>query len=171
MRDPDNHVLISRLTVLELPSVFGVKVRTNVITREELRDSELDAAERLIADYAHDLRLRSRLQISAARPEKQPVCDADSGYSAKRYRRVRASCLAYLWSSPRLNPANGDVCLAVSARPSTGVSARWGPVASMAQHRMKSIGTPWSKSTPFLLLVNRRHFGNGLAWQTSTHGL
>jgi len=73
MRDPDNHVLISRLTVLELPSVSGVKVRTNMITRGELRDSELGAAERLIADYAHDLRLPSRLQISAVRPEKQPV--------------------------------------------------------------------------------------------------
>ena len=45
MRDPDNYVLISRLTVLGLPSVFGVKVRTNMISREELRDSELGAAE------------------------------------------------------------------------------------------------------------------------------
>ena len=45
MRDPDNYVLISRLTVLELPSVSGVKVRTNMITRGELRDSELGAAE------------------------------------------------------------------------------------------------------------------------------
>lgn|SRR5262245_29021879 len=73
MRDPDDHVLISRRTVLELPSVFGVKVRTNKITREELRDSELGAAERLIADYAHDLRLRLDFKSRRARPEKQPV--------------------------------------------------------------------------------------------------
>lgn len=87
IRDPDNNILISRLAVVELPSVFAYKVRTNVITRDDsavllrqfredivsgnlqvfgLRDSELRAAERLIEEYAHDLRLRSLDAIQLA---------------------------------------------------------------------------------------------------------
>jgi hypothetical protein len=72
---------------MELPSVFAIKVRTNVITREDsgallrqfreaivsgkfqvfgLRESELMAAEGLIEQYAHDLRLRAMDAIQVA---------------------------------------------------------------------------------------------------------
>lgn len=89
IRDGSNQILISRLTVVELPSVFAIKVRTKVITREDsglllrqfredvvsgkfrvfgLRETELRAAERLIEKYAHDLRLRAldAIQITVA---------------------------------------------------------------------------------------------------------
>jgi predicted nucleic acid-binding protein len=87
IRDPDTNILISRLAVVELPSVFAYKVRTNVITRADsavllrqfredivsgdlqvfgLRDSELRAAERLVEEYAHELRLRSLDAIQLA---------------------------------------------------------------------------------------------------------
>jgi predicted nucleic acid-binding protein len=89
IRDRSNGILISRLTVVELPSVFAIKVRTKAITREDsslllrqfredvvagkfqvfgLREKELRNAEWLIERYAHDLRLRAldAIQIAVA---------------------------------------------------------------------------------------------------------
>jgi hypothetical protein len=37
VQEPGNQIRISRLTVVELPSVFAIKVRTNFITREDSR--------------------------------------------------------------------------------------------------------------------------------------
>jgi predicted nucleic acid-binding protein len=89
IRDRNNQILISRLTAVELPSAFAIKVRTRVITRDDagillrqfrddlisgrfrvfgLRETELSAAEKLIDQYAHDLRLRAldAIQITVA---------------------------------------------------------------------------------------------------------
>jgi predicted nucleic acid-binding protein len=85
----DNKIRISRLTVVELPSVFAIKVRTEFINRDDalvvlrqfrediisqkievfaIRETEFAAAERLIERYAFDLRLRTldALQIAIA---------------------------------------------------------------------------------------------------------
>ena len=84
-----NTIRISRLTVVELPSVFAIKVRTEFISRDDarvflrqfrediisgkfevyaLRESEFAKAERLIERYAFDMRLRAldALQIATA---------------------------------------------------------------------------------------------------------
>ena len=84
-----NTIRISRLTVVELPSVFAIKVRTEFISRDDarvflrqfrediisgklevyaMRESEFATAERLIERYAFDLRLRAldALQIATA---------------------------------------------------------------------------------------------------------
>ena len=87
VQEPSNRIQISRLTAVELPSVFAIKVRTNVITREDshalsrqfredlvsgkfqvfgLREAELNMAEHLIEQYAHDLRLRAMDAIQVA---------------------------------------------------------------------------------------------------------
>jgi predicted nucleic acid-binding protein len=87
VQEPASAIQISRLTVVELPSVFAIKVRTNFITREDsrallrqfredivsgkfevfgMRDSELYVAEGLIEQYAHDLRLRAMDSIQVA---------------------------------------------------------------------------------------------------------
>jgi len=89
VRVADNRIRISRLAVVELPSVFAIKVRTEFINRDDarvflrqfredivslkfevfaLRDAEFAAAERLIERYAFDLRLRTldALQIAVA---------------------------------------------------------------------------------------------------------
>jgi len=73
-------IRISRLTVVELPSVFAIKVRTQFISRQDARlflrqfqedvvsrrfdvfgvgESEFALAERLIEQYAFDMRLRA----------------------------------------------------------------------------------------------------------------
>jgi predicted nucleic acid-binding protein len=85
----ENKIRISRLTVVELPSVFAIKVRTQFINRDDarvflrqfrediisgkfdvfaVRETEFAAAERLIERYAFDLRLRAldALQIAVA---------------------------------------------------------------------------------------------------------
>ena len=85
----DNKIRISRLTAVELPSVFAIKVRTEFINRDDarvflrqfrediisekfdvfaMRETEFAAAERLIERYAFDLRLRAldALQIAMA---------------------------------------------------------------------------------------------------------
>jgi hypothetical protein len=85
----DSRIRISRLTVIELPSVFAIKVRTGFITRDDalvflrqfradiasqkfevfaVREAEFAAAERLIERYSFDLRLRAldALQIATA---------------------------------------------------------------------------------------------------------
>lgn len=85
----ENKIRISRLTVVELPSVFAIKVRTQFINRDDagvflrqfrediisrklevfaVREPEFAAAERLIERYAFDLRLRAldALQIAVA---------------------------------------------------------------------------------------------------------
>jgi hypothetical protein len=70
----DNRIRISRLTVVELPSVFAIKVRTEFINRDDarvflrqfrediisqkfevfaMRETEFAAAERLIERYAY----------------------------------------------------------------------------------------------------------------------
>ena len=88
-RTPGIQVRISRLTVVELPSVFAIKVRTQFISREDarllvrqfqedivaqkflvtaIRELEFAAAERLLEQYAFDLRLRAldAIQIAVA---------------------------------------------------------------------------------------------------------
>ena len=85
----ENKIRISRLTFVELPSVFAIKVRTQFINRDDarvflrqfrediisgkfdvfaVRETEFAAAERLIERYAFDLRLRAldALQIAVA---------------------------------------------------------------------------------------------------------
>ena len=85
----DNRIRISRLTVVELPSVFAIKVRTEFINPDDarvllrqfrqdivsrkfevfaMRETEFAGAERLIERYAFDLRLRAldALQIAVA---------------------------------------------------------------------------------------------------------
>jgi uncharacterized protein len=85
----DNQIRISRLTVVELPSVFAIKVRTQFITREDaqllvrqfredivsgkfevfaVREPEFALAERLLEQYAFDFRLRTldAIQIAVA---------------------------------------------------------------------------------------------------------
>ena len=82
-------IRISRLTVVELRSVFAIKVRTQVVSREDVslllrqfkedivarkfhvfavRESEFALAERLIEKYAFDKRLRTldALQLAVA---------------------------------------------------------------------------------------------------------
>ena len=75
-----NEIRISRLTVVELPSVFAIKVRTQVISRDDalallrqfrediltrkfdvfaIREPEFALAERLVEQYAFDMRLRA----------------------------------------------------------------------------------------------------------------
>lgn len=89
VQSADNKIRISRLTVLELPSVFAIKVRTRFITRDDarvslrqfhedlnsqrfvvfaMREIEFAVAEDLIGRYAFDLRLRAldALQIAMA---------------------------------------------------------------------------------------------------------
>jgi predicted nucleic acid-binding protein len=84
-----NEIRISRLTVVELPSVFAIKVRTQFINREDahallrqfsediltkklavfaIREPEFALAERLVEQYAFDLRLRAldALQLAVA---------------------------------------------------------------------------------------------------------
>lgn len=84
-----NKLCISRLTVVELPSVFAIKVRTQFINREDahallrqfrediltkklavfaIREQEFALAERLVEQYAFDLRLRTldAVQIAVA---------------------------------------------------------------------------------------------------------
>jgi predicted nucleic acid-binding protein len=86
---PGSQVRISRLTVVELPSVFAIKVRTRFISREDahllvrqfqddivarkflvtaIREPEFIVAERLLEQYAFDLRLRAldAIQIAVA---------------------------------------------------------------------------------------------------------
>ena len=86
---PGSQVRISRLTVVELPSVFAIKVRTRFISREAahllvrqfqddivarkflvtaIREPEFIVAERLLEQYAFDLRLRAldAIQIAVA---------------------------------------------------------------------------------------------------------
>ena len=88
-RTPGIQVRISRLTVVELPSVFAIKVRTQFISREDarllarqlqedivaqkflvtaIRELEFAVAERLLEQYAFDLRLRAldAIQIAVA---------------------------------------------------------------------------------------------------------
>jgi len=73
-------VRISRLSVVELPSVFAIKVRTQFISRQDaqllrrqfredivsrkfdvfaVRESEFALAERLVVQYSFDIRLRA----------------------------------------------------------------------------------------------------------------
>ena len=89
IKDSGNKIRISRLTVVELPSVFAIKVRTGFITRDDagvflrqfredlasrmfevfaIGEAEFAAAERLIEKYSFDLRLRAldALQIATA---------------------------------------------------------------------------------------------------------
>jgi hypothetical protein len=82
-----SQIRISRLTVIEPPSVFAIKDRTKFISREDsqvlwrqfrediaagkfevfgLRESELAGAERLIEQYAFDVRLRALDAIQVA---------------------------------------------------------------------------------------------------------
>jgi predicted nucleic acid-binding protein len=84
-----NEIRISRLTVVELPSVFAIKVRTQFINREDahallrqfrediltkkfavfaIREPEFALAERLVEQYAFDMRLRAldSLQLAVA---------------------------------------------------------------------------------------------------------
>jgi len=88
-RTPGIQVRISRLTVVEIPSVFAIKVRTRFISREDarllvrqfqedivaqkflvtaIREPEFAVAERLLEQYAFDLRLRAldAIQIAVA---------------------------------------------------------------------------------------------------------
>lgn len=88
-RTPGNQICISRLTVVELPSVFAIKVRTQFITRDDarllvrqfhediisgkfevfaVREPEFALAERLLEQYAFDFRLRTldAIQIAVA---------------------------------------------------------------------------------------------------------
>ena len=83
----DSQIRISRLIAIDLPSVFAIKVRTKFISREDsqvlwrqfrediasgkfevfgLRESELAGAERLIEQYAFDVRLRALDAIQVA---------------------------------------------------------------------------------------------------------
>ena len=85
----ESQVRISRLTVVELPSVFAIKVRTQFITRDDaqvllrqfrediltakfeifpVREFEFAAAERLIERHAVDRKLRTldALQLAVA---------------------------------------------------------------------------------------------------------
>jgi len=89
VRTPERRIWISRLTVVELSSVFAIKVRTRFISREDarlllrqfqedigaerffvapIREPELTAAERPLEQYAFDLRLRAldAIQIAVA---------------------------------------------------------------------------------------------------------
>jgi predicted nucleic acid-binding protein len=89
VRAPGAEIWISRLTVLELPSVFAIKVRTQFIGRDDarmllrrfqddllnqkfrlapIREPEFESAERLMEQYAFDLRLRTldALQLAVA---------------------------------------------------------------------------------------------------------
>jgi predicted nucleic acid-binding protein len=84
-----NEIRISRLTLVELPSVFAIKVRTHFISREDahallrqfrediltnkfavfaIREPEFAMAERLVEQYAFDMRLRAldALQLAVA---------------------------------------------------------------------------------------------------------
>ena len=84
-----NQIRISRLTVVELPSVFAIKVRTQFISREDaglflrqfredivtrkfevfaIGEAEFSEAERLLEQYAFDFRLRAldAIQIAVA---------------------------------------------------------------------------------------------------------
>jgi predicted nucleic acid-binding protein len=88
-RTPGIQVRISRLTVVEIPSVFAIKVRTQFIGREDarllvrqfqedivaqkflvtaIREQEFAVAERLLEQYAFDRRLRAldAIQIAVA---------------------------------------------------------------------------------------------------------
>ena len=78
----DSKIRISRLTVVELPSVLAIKVRTQFINRDDVRQDiisqkfevfavreiEFATAERLIERYPFNLRLRAldALQIAVA---------------------------------------------------------------------------------------------------------
>jgi predicted nucleic acid-binding protein len=89
VQTPGIQVRISRLTVVEIPSVFAIKVRTQFISREDarllvrqfqedivaqkflvaaIREPEFAVAERLLEQYAFDLRLRAldAIQVAAA---------------------------------------------------------------------------------------------------------
>jgi predicted nucleic acid-binding protein len=89
IQTPGIQVRISRLTVVEIPSVFAIKVRTQFIGREDarllvrqfqedivahrflvtaIREPQFAVAERLLAQYAFDLRLRAldAIQIAVA---------------------------------------------------------------------------------------------------------
>jgi hypothetical protein len=80
MKDSGAKIRISRLTVVELPSVFAIKVRTQFITRQDARlflrqfredilsrgfdvygvgETEFALAEQLIEQYAFEMRLRA----------------------------------------------------------------------------------------------------------------
>ena len=80
MNAAGSKIRISRLTVVELPSVFAIKVRTQFISREDARlllrqfredvvsrrfdvfgvgESEFALAERLIEQYGFEMRLRA----------------------------------------------------------------------------------------------------------------
>ena len=84
---PGNQVRISRLTVVEIPSVFAIKVRTQFITRDDARllvrqshediviqkfsvaavgEPEFAAAEQLLERHAFDMRLRALDAIQVA---------------------------------------------------------------------------------------------------------
>ena len=83
---PGIQVRISRLTVVEIPSVFAIKVRTQFISREDarllvrqfqedivflvtaIREQEFAVAERLLEQYAFGLRLCAldAIQIAVA---------------------------------------------------------------------------------------------------------
>ena len=77
---PERKILISRLTLVEIQSVFAIKVRTGVLTKEDaellrqrvvahvasgdfelytLADSHYAAAERLVTRYGFDHRVRT----------------------------------------------------------------------------------------------------------------
>ena len=86
---PESKIRISRLTVVEVPSVFAIKVRTGIIDRGDadlllrqfqedivsgklevfsVGDAEFSPAEKLISKYAFDHRLRTldALQMAVA---------------------------------------------------------------------------------------------------------
>jgi hypothetical protein len=89
VQDAENQICVSRLTVVELPSVFAIKVRTGFISREDaallmhqfrddivsrqfdvfpLREPDFAVAEQLLGRYAFDWRLRAldALQLAVA---------------------------------------------------------------------------------------------------------
>ena len=92
-------ICISRLTLVEIPSVFAIKVRTQFISREDaesalrrfrediltgkfavfsIREPEFALAELLIEKYAFDFRLRAldAVQVAVAlRLRKQSLVD------------------------------------------------------------------------------------------------
>jgi predicted nucleic acid-binding protein len=89
IQTPGAQIRISRLTVVEIPSVFAIKVRTRFISREDarllvrqfqedvvaqkflvaaVREPDFSLAESLLERYAFDLRLRAldAIQLSVA---------------------------------------------------------------------------------------------------------
>jgi predicted nucleic acid-binding protein len=89
VQHPSSKIRVSRLTVVEIPSVFAIKVRTGIIGREDaglllrqfqedvvsgkfevfsVGDAQFSLAEILIGKYAFDQRLRTldALQMAVA---------------------------------------------------------------------------------------------------------